>query len=935
MEAKYLKGALLLALASVLLIGLIPHIKGALQEPTLVSPENGENTNDNTPFMDWESVENATEYYLQIDNDIDFLTPFIDNDNLSTDNYAVENALPDGVYYWRVRAENATNNGPWSENWTFRVDTVKPLAPGLISPDNGENLSDNTPTLNWSAVPDNSRPVLYYAAVSDNSAFPYENRNSGWITADQWNVSPALPDGVWYWRVRARDNAGNVGDNSVTRSFRVVTLAPPELISPANGENLNDNTPFMDWNPTTGADNYDLQIDNDSDYSSPEVNVTDILTDNYQVTTKLVEGLYYWHVRGENAGGLGPWSDNWVFRIDITAPSAPGLISPAASENLSDNTPTLNWSAVPDNSLPVLYYAAVSDNSAFPYENRNSGWITADQWNVSPALPDGVWYWRVRVRDNAGNIGDNSGTRSFRVDTIKPSAPGLVSPANGENLDDNTPTLDWSTVSDDSLPVRYYAAVSDSSAFPYENRNSGWITADQWNVSPALPDGVWYWRVRARDDAGNIGDNSVTRSFRVVTIAPPAVGIEVLISPDENWAAPGENVTFTVTVTNTGNVLDNYDLTVSDNENWGPTLDDNVLEDLSPGENGETTLRVTIPENAENFNRDKITVTATSQENAEVSDNDSCIAHAGPFAPGVEVSISPDYDNGMPCTTLEYTVTVRNNGAVDDNYDLSWSDNAGWGDNIWLEDNSLWVAHGDENSTTLYVHVPENAEPCTEDNITVTATSQENAELSDNDSCIAHAVSIVREVKVTISPSENDGLPGDEVTFFVIVMNLGNAHDNFDLDADDNSGWTLTLDDDLFENIPPGEYEATILRVIIPGDITPCTRNSITVTATSVSDNTISDSDSCVAHAAAKAAPSVWPKIAGIIGVIAIIGTVVAFYKGGRPFSIRFPVIAGIIGGIVMIGGAYLGSPVIAGIGGALVIIGILFAFYMRGRYYY
>jgi hypothetical protein len=81
--------------------------------------------------------------------------------------------------------------------------------------------------------------------------------------------------------------------------------APP-LVSPENNENIKENTPFIDWNPATGADNYDLQIDNDSDYSSPEVNFSDILTDNYQVTTELAEGIYYWHVRRGECRRFGP-----------------------------------------------------------------------------------------------------------------------------------------------------------------------------------------------------------------------------------------------------------------------------------------------------------------------------------------------------------------------------------------------------------------------------------------------------------------------------------------------------------------------------------------------------------------------------------------------------------------------------------------------------
>ena len=118
---------------------------------------------------------------------------------------------------------------------------------------------------------------------------------------------------------------------------------------------------------------------------------------------------------------------------------------------------------------------------------------------------------------------------------------------------------------------------------------------------------------------------------------------------------------------------------------------------------------------------------------------------------GVKVSISPSYQAADPGSWLEYVVTVTNTGSVDDVYDLVVTDNLGW-ENIWLEDNSLWVLSGHENSTTLHIHIPENAENCTKDNVTVTAISRGNAQVSDNASCIAHAFVPVVEFTIDLVP---------------------------------------------------------------------------------------------------------------------------------------------------------------------------------------
>ena len=124
-------------------------------------------------------------------------------------------------------------------------------------------------------------------------------------------------------------------------------------------------------------------------------------------------------------------------------------------------------------------------------------------------------------------------------------------------------------------------------------------------------------------------------------------------------------------------------------------------------------------------------------------------ASAGPITVqvlgrGVDVSISPSENSGEPCTTLNYLVTVKNTGNLgDDNYDLTVIDNESWSPS--LDNSSLSIPAGENRTTTLRVTIPENAENCTRDNVTVTATSHENAQVSDSASCIAHAVVTAEE----------------------------------------------------------------------------------------------------------------------------------------------------------------------------------------------
>jgi hypothetical protein len=91
--------------------------------------------------------------------------------------------------------------------------------------------------------------------------------------------------------------------------------------------------------------------------------------------------------------------------------------------------------------------------------------------------------------------------------------------------------------------------------------------------------------------------------------------VAVSISPEEYNGLPGENITFTVTVTNTGKLADNYDLTITDDAGWGATLGKSMFENVAPGESRETTISVTVPSGAAGGASTTITVTVTSQTN--------------------------------------------------------------------------------------------------------------------------------------------------------------------------------------------------------------------------------------------------------------------------------------------------------------------------------
>jgi hypothetical protein len=127
---------------------------------------------------------------------------------------------------------------------------------------------------------------------------------------------------------------------------------------------------------------------------------------------------------------------------------------------------------------------------------------------------------------------ENSGVNGAK-DNTPPPTPSLISPTNGANVTDNTPTLDWSDVSDPS-GVTYDLSIAMDSSFVSITIQKTGLTASTYKLtlSEALAAGTYYWRVRSVDGSGNASSWSESWSFTVSAaplspassvVAPPAV----------------------------------------------------------------------------------------------------------------------------------------------------------------------------------------------------------------------------------------------------------------------------------------------------------------------------------------------------------------------------------------------------------------------------
>jgi hypothetical protein len=110
--------------------------------PVLFEPLNNSNLNEE-PVLVWdESTDmdsDLVSYQVLVDNNADFSSPEINNDETST-TFDTLGKLQSGKYYWKVRSTDGIDNSAYSEVWTFTLTlpaTTTPTTTPTTAPSSG------------------------------------------------------------------------------------------------------------------------------------------------------------------------------------------------------------------------------------------------------------------------------------------------------------------------------------------------------------------------------------------------------------------------------------------------------------------------------------------------------------------------------------------------------------------------------------------------------------------------------------------------------------------------------------------------------------------------------------------------------------------------------------------------------------------------------
>jgi len=252
----------------------------------------------------------------------------------------------------------------------------------------------------------------------------------------------------------------------------------------------------LSWGACEGEEpiRYTVYLDTNPNPTTPLANAQGIAQTNVAVADLQAGATYYWKVKAYNSQ-LSKYSATRRFTVAGTAPSVPVLTSPANGSQVLSEDVLLRWNAASGTEPLVydIYFGNAPD--ILPLVGQN----LSETSFARAGLANGSYYWRVVAKNDYGER--NSAVYSFTVThtaPVPPSAPILLHPINDAAVAVQPVTLQWEASLGDA-PIRYdvYADTTENPTAVV----AGNVTATTWTM-PALSIGRYYWKVIAKNEAG-------------------------------------------------------------------------------------------------------------------------------------------------------------------------------------------------------------------------------------------------------------------------------------------------------------------------------------------------------------------------------------------------------------------------------------------------
>jgi hypothetical protein len=181
----------------------------------------------------------------------------------------------------------------------------------------------------------------------------------------------------------------------------LILPATPSLVSPANGSTGIPINTTLQWDPSSGAISYRLQLSTISSFSTVMLDTSGLSGTEFSLGGLSTSTTYFWRVNASNAGGASDWSNAWSFTTIIAPPSTPSLVFPLNGSTGVPTNPFLIWNAS-SGAGTITYRLQVSIDTSFSSTVRDTSGIAGTALQISGLSINKTYFWRVNASNEGG-----------------------------------------------------------------------------------------------------------------------------------------------------------------------------------------------------------------------------------------------------------------------------------------------------------------------------------------------------------------------------------------------------------------------------------------------------------------------------------------------------------------------------------------------------
>jgi len=442
----------------------------APQEPVIAFPGDSSFINEPKPVFSGEGEPNAS-----IDAVVDERRYAAVVNAQGKWSFEAGEALADDAHIFSARqVDRAGNISPETVS-VFTVKTVQPGAPVVSSPVSGTITANASPVLCGTGEPD----CVVVTRVYDEICAALVGPDGNW----ELGLADKLPDGSHSLKLCQVDPAGNFSP-SVDLALCIDTTVPPApvILYPEKGRYvsgsdftiLGTGEPDATVSCTVAGKDYTAKVAGDGSWS---ISVSDNENIKYKIHYIIVAK------QTDLAGNAGRILKT-EFYVDKEALKAPAVSFPKAGESLNADRPVISGTGKPGATVNLT----VGGQSYTARVPGNTVWSIS----VTDSLPQGENKMTV-TQTEFGNVSPATAV-SFTVKLTAPAKPGVLSPTEGETIENDAVILKGCGEPGATVCIRLDDACYTAAADPF----GAW----EYTVSGLLS-GEHCALVSQKDPAGN------------------------------------------------------------------------------------------------------------------------------------------------------------------------------------------------------------------------------------------------------------------------------------------------------------------------------------------------------------------------------------------------------------------------------------------------